>query len=66
MDIQYVKFDTEVHTKNVGSKFGAALAAVDINADGIDELFIGAPLQNGKNTEEGRVYVFTASNGVNF
>lgn len=42
-----------------GEYFGASLASCDINADGKDELIVGAPLWTNK-ADEGRVYIFTA------
>ena len=48
-----------IHGKQVGTKFGAAIVAIDINMDGIDELLIGAPLYTSKRgPEEGRVFVY--------
>ena len=37
------KVDIDSITKQTGEQFGAALAAVDIDGDGTDELVIGAP-----------------------
>ena len=58
------KYETDDYTKGIGSKFGAVLAAVDLNNDGMDELLIGAPLYTGTVVEEGRVYVYTSQSGV--
>ncbi|XP_052797287.1 integrin alpha-4-like [Mya arenaria] len=44
-----------------GAKFGATVAAIDINDDGIDELLVGAPLYSGEYPEEGRVYIYTSN-----
>ncbi|XP_053407448.1 integrin alpha-4-like [Mercenaria mercenaria] len=44
-----------------GSKFGAALAAVDLTGDEYDELLVGAPLYTGDNPDEGRVFVYSSS-----
>ena len=50
--------------KQVGSKFGAAVAAVDITGDGYDEVFVGAPLYSEDNPDEGRVFVYTTTSSV--
>lgn len=50
---------------HVGSKFGAALASIDVTGDGFDELFVGAPLYTDAFPEEGRVYVYTFVDNVN-
>lgn len=57
-------YDPKDFEKGVGSKFGSVLEAIDIDGDGKDELFIGAPLYTGKHPEEGRVYVYTFENNV--
>ena len=43
-------FQVEVESsrKQTGERFGAAVAAVDVDGDGIDELVIGAPLYSSK------------------
>ena len=53
-----------INTEQVGSKFGAAVAAVDITGDDYDEIFVGAPLYSGDQTEEGRVFVYTSTSNV--
>lgn len=53
-----------ITTDQVGSKFGAAVAAVDITGDNYDEIFVGAALYSGDQTEEGRVFVYTTTNDV--
>ena len=52
---------TDIKSEQKGTKFGAALAAIDITGDGHDELFVGAPLYTGSNPEEGRVFVYSSS-----
>uniref|UniRef100_A0A8C8RAU3 Integrin subunit alpha 4 n=1 Tax=Pelusios castaneus TaxID=367368 RepID=A0A8C8RAU3_9SAUR len=48
---------TELKGKQLGSYFGAAVCAVDLNSDGLSDLLVGAPMQS-KVREEGRVYVY--------
>ena len=49
-------------TPEAGSQFGAALAVVgDQNADGKADLVVGAP---GSDTNDGRVFVFSAATGA--
>ncbi|XP_043931197.1 integrin alpha-4 [Protopterus annectens] len=43
--------------KKIGSYFGAAVCAADLNADGLSDLLIGAPTYSTVR-EEGRVYVY--------
>ena len=50
--------------KQVGSKFGAAVAAIDITGDKYDEIFVGAPLYSGDQSEEGRVFVYITTSTV--
>ena len=40
--------ELESSKKQTGERFGAAIAAVDLDGDGIDELVIGAPLYSSK------------------
>lgn len=42
----------------IGATFGTALAAGDVNADGIADLIVGAPGFDGTKADEGRVFVF--------
>uniref|UniRef100_A0A8C4QGZ5 Integrin alpha-2 domain-containing protein n=1 Tax=Eptatretus burgeri TaxID=7764 RepID=A0A8C4QGZ5_EPTBU len=41
----------------VGSYFGAALCAVDLNSDGLSDLLVGAPMTS-RARDEGRVHVY--------
>ncbi|NXS83513.1 ITA4 protein, partial [Erpornis zantholeuca] len=50
----------EMRGKKLGSYFGAAVCAVDLNSDGFSDLLVGAPLQSTIR-EEGRVYVYINS-----
>uniref|UniRef100_A0A8C5MBW3 Integrin subunit alpha 4 n=1 Tax=Leptobrachium leishanense TaxID=445787 RepID=A0A8C5MBW3_9ANUR len=47
----------EVAGKKIGSYFGAAVCAVDLNGDGLSDLLVGAPMQSNIR-EEGRVFVY--------
>lgn len=42
----------------LGSYFGSSVCAVDVNADGLSDLLVGAPLSTGAVREEGRVHVY--------
>lgn len=42
----------------LGSYFGASVCAVDLNADGLSDLLVGAPMATGVSREEGRVHVY--------
>uniref|UniRef100_A0A8C9KS72 Integrin subunit alpha 4 n=1 Tax=Serinus canaria TaxID=9135 RepID=A0A8C9KS72_SERCA len=50
----------ELKGKKLGSYFGAAVCAVDLNSDGFSDLLVGAPMQSTIR-EEGRVYVYINS-----
>ncbi|KAL3286144.1 hypothetical protein HHI36_000656 [Cryptolaemus montrouzieri] len=41
-----------------GEYFGASIAAGDIDNDGLDDLFVGAPFYKNTRFNEGRIYVF--------
>ena len=43
--------------------FGGAIAAGDVDGDGLDELFIGSPTASGGGTRRGRVTMLRASGG---
>lgn len=47
----------------LGSYFGAAVCAVDLNSDGLSDLLVGAPMESTIR-EEGRVYVYINSGSV--
>ena len=49
----------EVEGEQMGESFGSALAACDINRDGLDDLIVGAPTfaSRRNNLNTGKVYV---------
>ncbi|KAM4697868.1 integrin alpha-4 [Rhinophrynus dorsalis] len=49
--------------KKLGSYFGAAVCAVDLNSDGLSDLLVGAPMQSTVR-EEGRVFVYMNVGGA--
>ena len=49
----------------LGSYYGASVCAVDLNADGHDDLLVGAPLYHGTSVEEGRVHIYMNQHHVN-
>ncbi|XP_075036603.1 integrin alpha-4 [Mixophyes fleayi] len=52
----------EAEGKKLGSYFGAAVCAVDLNSDGLSDLLVGAPMQSTVR-EEGRVFVYMNNGG---
>lgn len=48
----------------LGSYFGSSVCAVDLNADGLSDLLVGAPLATGVTREEGRVHVYINQGNV--
>ncbi|XP_068924669.1 integrin alpha-4 isoform X1 [Petaurus breviceps papuanus] len=50
----------EMKGKKLGSYFGASVCAVDLNADGLSDLLVGAPMHSTVR-EEGRVFVYINS-----
>jgi len=47
----------------MGSYFGSSLCAVDLNADGLSDLLVGAPMHS-KIRDEGQVSVYLSSGNV--
>lgn len=60
IDAKELNIIHEMKGKKLGSYFGAAVCAVDLNADGYSDLLVGAPMQSVIR-EEGRVYVYINS-----
>ncbi|KAM9709420.1 integrin alpha-4 [Menidia menidia] len=54
----WLKVVSQVSGEELGSYFGHSVCAVDLNADGLSDLLVGAPLATGSSREEGRVHVF--------
>ncbi|XP_023217305.1 integrin alpha-4-like [Centruroides sculpturatus] len=51
--------DRELEGFQIGEYFGAAILSVDVNNDGLTDLFVGAPLYSTKSGgDEGRVYIY--------
>ena len=55
----YDQITPEVEGEQMGESFGSALAACDINRDGLDDLIVGAPTfaSRRNNLNTGKVYV---------
>nr|XP_040057032.1 LOW QUALITY PROTEIN: integrin alpha-4 [Gasterosteus aculeatus aculeatus] len=58
VDAKMLQVVSEVSGKELGSYFGSSVCAVDLNADGLSDLLVGAPLATGVTREEGRVHVY--------
>ncbi|XP_053352123.1 integrin alpha-4 [Clarias gariepinus] len=54
----------ETSGSQLGSYYGASVCAVDLNADGLSDLLVGAPMFSTVR-EEGRVYVYINQGQVN-
>lgn len=57
VDNNILKIIAEVKGNKLGSYFGASVCAVDLNADGVSDLLVGAPMSSTVR-EEGRVHVY--------
>ncbi|XP_036965569.1 integrin alpha-4 [Acanthopagrus latus] len=58
VDKSMLRVVSEVSGKELGSYFGSSVCAVDLNADGLSDLLVGAPMATGIAREEGRVHVY--------
>ncbi|XP_031725926.1 integrin alpha-4 [Anarrhichthys ocellatus] len=58
IDSNMLRVVSEVYGKELGSYFGSSVCAVDLNADGLSDLLVGAPMATGVTREEGRVHVY--------
>ncbi|KAM8856227.1 integrin alpha-4 isoform 2-T5 [Spinachia spinachia] len=58
VDKKMLRVVSEVSGKELGSYFGSSVCAVDLNADGLSDLLVGAPMATGVTREEGRVHVY--------
>eukprot|EP00064_Thunnus_orientalis_P017274 superscaffoldBa00003626_g17354 len=58
VDNNMLRVVSEVSGKELGSYFGSSVCAVDLNADGLSDLLVGAPMAMGVAREEGRVHVY--------
>jgi hypothetical protein len=47
-----------LHGVAIEDRFGTAASVADVNGDGIDDLLVGAPLNDSFDVDAGRVYVF--------
>ncbi|XP_035266134.1 integrin alpha-4 [Anguilla anguilla] len=54
----------EAPGKKLGSYFGAAVCAVDLNSDGLSDLLVGAPMYSTVR-EEGRVHIYMNNGAAN-
>ncbi|KAF7641484.1 hypothetical protein LDENG_00280180, partial [Lucifuga dentata] len=57
IDNNRLRVSSEVSGTELGSYFGSSVCAVDLNADGLSDLLVGAPMATGVAREEGRVHV---------
>uniref|UniRef100_A0A3P8RUZ0 Integrin subunit alpha 4 n=1 Tax=Amphiprion percula TaxID=161767 RepID=A0A3P8RUZ0_AMPPE len=58
VDANMLRVVSEVSGKELGSYFGSSVCVVDLNADGLSDLLVGAPMATGIAREEGRVHVY--------
>uniref|UniRef100_A0A3Q2VM08 Integrin alpha 4 n=1 Tax=Haplochromis burtoni TaxID=8153 RepID=A0A3Q2VM08_HAPBU len=58
VDNSVLQIVAQVSGKELGSYFGSSVCAVDLNADGLSDLLVGAPMATGNVREEGRVHVY--------
>ncbi|XP_040003697.1 integrin alpha-4 isoform X2 [Xiphias gladius] len=58
VDNSMLRVVSEVSGTELGSYFGSSVCVVDLNADGLSDLLVGAPMATGVAREEGRVHVY--------
>ncbi|XP_072252673.1 integrin alpha-4 [Leuresthes tenuis] len=58
LDNTWLKVVSQVSGKELGSYFGSSVCVIDLNADGLSDLLVGAPMATGSTREEGRVHVY--------
>ncbi|XP_041857597.1 integrin alpha-4 isoform X2 [Melanotaenia boesemani] len=58
IDKNLLRIISEVSGKELGSYFGSSVCVVDLNADGLSDLLVGAPMATGTIREEGSVHVY--------
>ncbi|KAM3608330.1 uncharacterized protein V6R79_023077 [Siganus canaliculatus] len=58
IDRNMLRVVSDVSGKELGSYFGSSVCVMDLNADGLSDLLVGAPMATGVTREEGRVHVY--------
>lgn len=58
VDHTMLRVVSNISGKELGSYFGSSLTVLDLNADGLSDLLVGAPMATGGSREEGRVHVY--------
>jgi hypothetical protein len=61
IDLQTGMADAELHSTVSGEYTGSALAAGDVNGDGLDDVLIGGPFADERRDDSGTVYVLCGS-----
>jgi hypothetical protein len=56
--------DIVIHGSAVEDRFGTSAVVADVNGDGIDDVLVGAPLNDSFDVDTGRVYVFFGGAGI--
>lgn len=56
--MECLALSSHVFVVQLGSYFGSSVCVVDLNADGLSDLLVGAPMATGITREEGRVHVY--------